>query len=269
MNYTEKEIEDRCWEDYQEHAGKISLVTLVFAYINDDCHEIFLDAPIRVRIWDKLQRDSILNWTTDEWCDSSWDVELLEPNEKLDKASSLFIDGISRSTTGDVNQPKEWKLDENQLLSRYYVDRCCWGDYEKHEGKFILAKKVFFTIDDNDVSFSLDKPTRFRVGRNQQKPDVLHWENDGICSPSWDVEIAEPAYDAKTKHLYKVNRVWVAAPFMSTNGDRAASADMDWEIDSTQAISPTRPTLRSSSSTTTVCCPHCHNSIKVALSIIM
>jgi len=243
MSYTKEEIEDRCWEDYERHAGKVILASRVVAMIDHGSVDVDLDPPIRLLVDKNQQRDCVISWNTspsDNWCDPNWDVSLLEPHPVLEKASSIWVSGISRSTDGTVDHSTGWKLDEkSQLLSRYYVERCCWSNYEAHAGKFLLVKLLHGFLADCNQDFGPSRPVRVRVIENQRESDVLEWHEAAnihdvdCCNPYWDVELAEPPFDNETAYADEADRLWVMAPHMTIMGDHGGP--MDWEVDPDQA----------------------------------
>jgi hypothetical protein len=106
-------IEAQCLADFEMHKHKILLAKFVIGYRNDTSVEIYCTPPARVRLTDTLEQD-IAHWN-DEWCDPYWDVELIEPHPALEGVGSLWVDGISRSLTGEVGIPNPgWAVDENQ-----------------------------------------------------------------------------------------------------------------------------------------------------------
>lgn len=108
-------IEKKCMDDYREHEGKILLANCIHGYVDEDSHEFHLEKPVRVQVIEHQRENTILNWTASEWCDPNWDVELLEPHEKLDMASSLWVDGISRNTNGRHYELSScWRVDPDQ-----------------------------------------------------------------------------------------------------------------------------------------------------------
>ena len=252
-----KHIERKCLEDYRKYAGKIVLATSFCAVIDHDSHDIDLDEPIRVRIWDKMSDESVINWN-DDYCDPYWDVELLEPHDELDKASSVWIDGISRSAGGDVNIHRGWEIDHDQSLSRHYVERQCWAEYEKHAGQYLLVTVLHGHLADNNVDFFPERAVRVRVIEHQRESDILEWhEADDLhdvdlCSPFWDVELAESPFDNETEYADESDRLWVMAPHLTIMGDWGDP--VDWELDPNQAPL-TEDAARDIAVLTT--CPYC------------
>lgn len=105
----EERIEIACRQDLKEHQGKIIEASLVMGYHNYNQIEVACDPPARVRVTQK-DDGQYVNWTTTEFADPNWDVELVEPHPSLEGVHSLYIDGISRSTTGQVQCPSTWKV---------------------------------------------------------------------------------------------------------------------------------------------------------------
>jgi len=110
----EEHVEALCIQDHEEHVGKILLATVILGYAEEAfTEEFYCDPPARIRVL-QMNHSSMLNWTCREFCDPDWDIELVEPHPALEHATSIWIDGISRATDGEVQHPSAWKLDENQ-----------------------------------------------------------------------------------------------------------------------------------------------------------
>jgi len=230
--------------------------------IDHDSHDIDLKEPIRLRVWDKMSDESIIHWN-DDHCDPYWDVELLEPHDELDKASSVWIDGISRSVDGKVEHPG-WKIDESQRLSHYYVERQCMADYEKHAGKFLLAHMVKGHIADNNEDFLFDLPVRVRVIEDQRESDIIEWtesEDSAFCRPYWDVELAEDPFDTETCLADDADRLWVDGIHRSVTGHVHECAE--WALDPNQAPI-TEDAARDMPAVLTTC-PHCGQQLLLAI----
>lgn len=106
-------IEDLCIKDHEAHFGKILLATFIIGYAEEAfTSEFHCEPPARVRVL-RMNKADMLHWC-DEFCDPSWDIELVEPHPALEHATSIWIDGITRSTDGEVQHPSAWRLDENQ-----------------------------------------------------------------------------------------------------------------------------------------------------------
>lgn len=114
---TEKEVEEKCMEDYKEHEDKFLLATFIRCFIDDNTQDFYSSEPIRVRVIKHQKQSDLINWI-DNWCDPYWDVELakdyFDEHPQLHMASSLYVDGISRNADGRVEAPKGWVLDPDQ-----------------------------------------------------------------------------------------------------------------------------------------------------------
>ena len=138
QEFTNEQLEHRCLDDYDKYKGKIVLAKVVHGMLNNDSHDICFARPVRVRIYDRMDKNSIIS-QHDEWFDTNWDVEILDQQAELLEASSLWIDGISHCTNGKISHSKAWAIDSDQTLSREYVEQRCMSEYKKHSGKFLLA----------------------------------------------------------------------------------------------------------------------------------
>jgi len=129
MTRTQDHIEEQCLADYEAHKNKILLATRVECYISEDQLTIDCDPPARVRVRDRVPENDIRRWTDAEWCDPYWDVDLVEPHPALDRASSMWVYGISRSIDGEIQGgDNDWRLDENQLSApEPQPDQTCPG----------------------------------------------------------------------------------------------------------------------------------------------
>lgn len=110
---TTEQIEAECMKDYRIYEDKYLLATYIRIFVDDNTEDFYSPKPVRVRVVSNQRESDIINWI-DDWCDSYWDVELAEPNPELEKASSLYVDGISRNINGEVERPTGWRPDPNQ-----------------------------------------------------------------------------------------------------------------------------------------------------------
>ena len=267
-------VEYLCMGNYERFAGKIVLVTALQGIVDDNSVDFYQPIPVRARICTGLKKNNIIRWN-DDWCDSDWDVELLEPNPEIDAASSLWISGISRNTDGNVDTVNEWIVDTYQLLPRDYVERTCMAKYQEHAGTFLLTKRVFGFLDDNTVDFRPERPVRVRVIEHQRQSDICLWDdvdhNDthsyDACEPTWDVELAEQPFDPETFYADKADRLWVIAPYMTVKGERGDRGQAAWQVDPDQEPKHHNPTAPNSP-TKTICCPHCKNQIEIVISVL-
>lgn len=114
--------------DYMEHRGRILLADQLHGYTDaDDSNEWIFENPIRVRV-EPTDIQSITH-ANDEWADPYWDVQIVghpprytvkssetnvvwrETEKEDDTLRSIWIDGISRSESGQVQRP-QWVLEE-------------------------------------------------------------------------------------------------------------------------------------------------------------
>jgi hypothetical protein len=101
-------IEKSCRRDLEEHHDKILRAKLVMGYRGNDSVEVTCDPPALVRVTQK-DDGQFINWTTHDFADPNWDVELVKPHPALEGVRSLWVDGISRSRTGEVEHP-DWEI---------------------------------------------------------------------------------------------------------------------------------------------------------------
>jgi hypothetical protein len=113
--------------DYMEHRGKVLLAGVLHGYgRRDDSNEWRFEPPVRVRV-EPTDLQSI-GHSNDEWSDPYWDVQIvghpltysvssLAPNvtwreteREPDTLRSIWIDGISRSETGEI-QHADWTVE--------------------------------------------------------------------------------------------------------------------------------------------------------------
>ncbi len=93
-----EELQQRAAADLQAVMGRVFLAHELSGYMGDDgCDTVFLhfDPPAKVRVV-----DGITDRWNDEWLDSMWNVDLVEPHPDIPPGSRLSVYGISYSLGG-------------------------------------------------------------------------------------------------------------------------------------------------------------------------
>jgi hypothetical protein len=119
-NLQDDSIEKSCRRDLQEHHDKILRAKLVMGYRGNDYVDVICDPPALVRVT-QTDDGQFINWTTHDFADPNWDVELIQPHPALEGVRSLWVDGISRSRTGEVEHP-DWEIVSKGALDAEALD---------------------------------------------------------------------------------------------------------------------------------------------------
>ena len=76
-------------DDYQTALGTVIEAPCVYGYREEDSVDIQCDPPARVRVI-ATPPDDLAHWC-DDWLDPYWNVELAEPDSRLDGVRSLWV----------------------------------------------------------------------------------------------------------------------------------------------------------------------------------
>lgn len=117
-------LQELAWNDYQQLAGKVVLVTTLYGNDNGRSYEMRFDAPLRVRVSPSTHPDDIERWTDSEYLDPAWDVTLIDTH--VPEAAALtwpWIYGTSRSLSGAI-EPGDMIREESfkERIQRFASD---------------------------------------------------------------------------------------------------------------------------------------------------
>lgn len=100
-------MEDKARADFDAHKDRIILALWVTGYIGNDQIDVACDPPVRLRV-SQARRDDLTHWN-DDWLDPYWDVELVEPYQRLADVWGLWVFGTSYCTDGRIEN-SQWTL---------------------------------------------------------------------------------------------------------------------------------------------------------------
>lgn len=97
----QEEAKAKVLADYEAMLGKEIFVSELTGYKDDAQEDFILNPPVKCRVT-KTNRTDLLH-DCDHWMDPYWNLELVEPDPRLEGYTSLWMYGTSYNvTTGEV-----------------------------------------------------------------------------------------------------------------------------------------------------------------------